>query len=102
MEWHRGASHGFPRYSQVFSWRTNLPPPVLLVAPDAQFAPSISSVALRVCRDECAARATAHAESTAKAMRKILPRSDFPPPARCAFVETNAQRATYGNRGGGR
>src|SRR4051794_31984518 len=48
------------------------PPSVSPVAADAAFAPSISSVALRIRRDESAARATAHTESTAKAREKFF------------------------------
>jgi hypothetical protein len=57
---------------------------------------SISFVALRCCRDESAARAAATMKSLEKPRKKKLQKTDFVRGARCAFVETNAQRPTYG------
>jgi len=58
-------------------------------------APSTSVVALRIDDDKRAARGGGFVKPGGKAAAKNLRRTDFCPGARCAFVTTNAQRATY-------
>jgi len=61
----------------------------------ADVAPSISPAALRFRHAKRAARRVSRFETPAKPHGKFLRRPDFSPPARCAFVTPNAQRATY-------
>jgi hypothetical protein len=57
--------------------------------------PSTSGGALRFCDHKRAARAVTRADSRGKPTQKILKNADFHPAGRCAFLITNAQRATY-------
>jgi hypothetical protein len=66
----------------------------------AEGAPSISSAALRLCRDGCAARRTVVHVFRGNPRIENVRRADFHLWARCAFVVIHAQRAIYAPSGG--
>jgi hypothetical protein len=62
----------------------------------AEIPPSTSGGALRFCDHKRAARGGGCVKTLGKSTGKNLRRADFCLGARCAFVITKAQRATYG------